>query len=272
MRSLVVLVMVFLLPLSTLAAQESSEVPSSRSITLTIVYDNYQYKSQLKTAWGFSCLIEGYEERILFDTGGKGEILLSNMNRLNIDPGEIDTVVLSHIHGDHTGGLGAFLKENPDVTVFLPRSFPPSFMDDIRESGGKIVEVAEETQICDGVYSIGVMGHTIQEQGLALNSPQGTVVITGCAHPGIAEMVERAKEITGDIIYLVLGGFHLSSASSSGVKGIVKEFQQLGVQKVAPCHCTGDQARGVFKSSYGNDFISVGVGKVFTVSEDSEEQ
>lgn len=272
MRSLVVLIVVLLLLLFTLTAQENTEENYSRSINLTIVYDNYQYKSQLRTAWGFSCLIEGYGETIMFDTGGKGEILLSNMDQLDVDPQEIDTVVLSHTHGDHSGGLGSFLKENPDVTVFLPRSFPPSSGDNVRESGGEVVKVAGETQICEGVHSTGLMGHTIQEQGLVLTTTGGTVVITGCAHPGITEMVEQAKEVTGDNIYLVLGGFHLGSVSSGGVKEIVKEFQQLGVQKVAPCHCTGDQARGVFKNSYGNDFISAGVGKVFTVSEVLENQ
>lgn len=75
----------------------------------------------------FSCLIEGLDKTILFDTGGNGDILLANMQRLGLDPEDVDAVVLSHIDADHTGGLGAFLARNPDVTVYMPESLPASF-------------------------------------------------------------------------------------------------------------------------------------------------
>jgi 7,8-dihydropterin-6-yl-methyl-4-(beta-D-ribofuranosyl)aminobenzene 5'-phosphate synthase len=78
-------------------------------------------------------------------------------------------------------------------------------------------------------------------------------------------MLHRAQQIGGNGIYLALGGFHLSVASSRAVKGIIAEFRRLGVQKVAPCHCTGNRAMEMFAAEYGDDFFEIGVGKVFEI-------
>ncbi|HZX09469.1 MAG TPA: MBL fold metallo-hydrolase, partial [Acidobacteriota bacterium] len=95
-----------------------------KEFTFTVVYDNNPYNSALKTDWGFSCFVEGAQKNILFDTGTHGNILLSNLNELSIDPRDIEIVVLSHFHRDHTGGLSALLKENPNITVYVPSFFP----------------------------------------------------------------------------------------------------------------------------------------------------
>ena len=100
-----------------------------------------------------------------------------------------------------------------------------------------------------------------------IETPQGLVVITGCAHPGVVSIVRRAKELTGREVYLVLGGFHLGGTSEGKITGIVEDFQQLGVQRVAPCHCSGDVARRLFKEAYGEDFISAGVGSKLKIRE-----
>jgi 7,8-dihydropterin-6-yl-methyl-4-(beta-D-ribofuranosyl)aminobenzene 5'-phosphate synthase len=93
-----------------------------------------------------------------------------------------------------------------------------------------------------------------------IETARGLVVITGCAHPGVVNIVRRAKELTGGEVHLVLGGFHLGGASETRIASIVGAFQQLGVQKVAPCHCSGDVARRLFGETYGEDFIPAGVG------------
>lgn len=233
-------------------------------MTITVVYDNYVYDSRLQTAWGFSCMIKHGETTILFDTGGDGEILLSNMAALDLKPGDVDIVVLSHIHGDHTGGLGSFLATGARPMVYLPRSFPASFKDQVR-AVTQLVEVHEAMDISDGLYTTGEMGAGIIEQALVLPTPKGLVVITGCAHPGIVAMVSRAKEVAGDEVYLVLGGFHLGGASKAGIEGIIADFKQLGVQKVAPCHCTGDTAIGLFRDAYREDFVQNGAGTVLVL-------
>lgn len=91
-----------------------------RPVTLTIVYDNNAYDPRLRTAWGFACLVEAGDATVLFDTGGDGATLLGNMDALELDPRDIDAIVLSHIHGDHTGGLLALLNRGITPTVFAP--------------------------------------------------------------------------------------------------------------------------------------------------------
>jgi 7,8-dihydropterin-6-yl-methyl-4-(beta-D-ribofuranosyl)aminobenzene 5'-phosphate synthase len=104
------------------------------------------------------------------------------------------------------------------------------------------------------------MGINIPEQALLLRTCEGLVVITGCAHPGIAAMVQQAREVGRDDIYLVVGGFHLGGASAAAVRQICATFRELGVQNVAPCHCTGEQARGIFAREFGQNCMRAGVG------------
>ena len=228
---------------------------------ITIVYDNKTLDPNLASAWGFSCLVG---DDLLFDTGGDSERLLSNMAKMGIDPAGIRTVVLSHAHGDHTGGLGGLLGTGVRPTVYVPRSFPTRFKADVR-SLTTLVEVHESVEIRPGIHTTGEVGRGLVEQALAVETGDGLVVITGCAHPGVVEMVRRAKENVGDKVYLVMGGFHLGGTSRRRVKAVIADFRQLGVQKAAPCHCTGDRAIGIFAEEYGEDFIRVGVGMVLDI-------
>jgi len=96
-------------------AEENTSRTAIKNLSITVSYDNNPYNKRLTTAWGFSCVIKGTEKIILFDTGGDGSILVTNLEELDINPREIDLVVLSHIHGDHVGGLPSFLEKNPEV-------------------------------------------------------------------------------------------------------------------------------------------------------------
>jgi 7,8-dihydropterin-6-yl-methyl-4-(beta-D-ribofuranosyl)aminobenzene 5'-phosphate synthase len=229
---------------------------------LTILYDNIRFDPRLKTAWGFSCLVRGLEKTILFDTGGDGFTLLENMRRLRVEPSEIDIVVLSHIHGDHTGGLERFLERNSHVIVYLPASFPENFKKAVKSLGARFEEVLEARELFPGAYTTGELGDGIREQALALKTTEGLVVITGCAHPGIVNMVRKAKEMTGqDTVYLLVGGFHLGGEQPSRIKSVAKELRLLSVQKVVPCHCSGDETRRLFREKFGADYVEGGVGK-----------
>ena len=240
-------------------------VEKATNATITIVFDNNAYDSELKTGWGFSCLVSLDEKEILFDTGSDSPGLISNMEKLKIDPKKIDIVVLSHIHGDHAGGLFGLLEIAHSIVVCAPQSFPESFKDRIRVYGAKLVNVSEQMQIFDSVYTTGELGTWIKEQSLVVKTDKGVVVITGCAHPGIVNIVEWAKEFTKDDVYLILGGFHLGDASNDEIKSVVASFRSLGVAKVAPCHCTGDRAIKAFKTEYKDNFIEAGVGKKIAV-------
>ncbi len=233
----------------------------TQDITLTVVYDSDAYSPGLKTAWGFGCFIEGMERTILFDTGGDAPTLLANMRALEIDPQQVEVVVLSHIHSDHTGGLEGFLDHNAQVTVWAPASFPQRFDRVVTREGADLVSVHEPQSICQGVYSTGEMGRSIMEQGLVLDTERGVVVITGCAHPGIADMVARAHEVVEGELLLVVGGFHLGSASHQRIESIISRFRDMGVQYVGPTHCSGETAKGLFKEEYGENYLDVGVGR-----------
>jgi len=236
------------------------------NIGITIVYDNNPYDKRLQTAWGFACLIEGLEKTILFDTGGSSSMLLSNMQKLGIDVQKVDAVVISHIHSDHCGGLAGFLQQNHKVTVYLPRSFPERMKKTVRESGAKLVEVHKPVKICRNAHSTGELGTSLKEQSLIIQTGKGLVLVTGCAHPGIVNVVKSAKKQLGDDVYLALGGFHLCMAGAQQIEQIIKGMQHQGVKAVAPSHCSGDEARRLFERAYGKDFIRLGVGRKLEVA------
>ncbi len=232
----------------------------ARELTLTVVYNNVPFNQDLKTAWGKAVFIKGMEKSILFDTGGDGSILLFNMKKLKIDPTEIDIVFLSHIHYDHVGGLDAFLRENNEALICLPSSFPDNFKNKVKNKSVKLSSIKEAEEICENVWSTGELGTSIKEQSLVLNTPKGLVVITGCAHPGIVEIVKFVKNYFKKNIYMVLGGFHLISLSESEIIEIINELKKLRVKKIAPSHCSGEKAIELFKEAWGEGFVESGCG------------
>jgi 7,8-dihydropterin-6-yl-methyl-4-(beta-D-ribofuranosyl)aminobenzene 5'-phosphate synthase len=151
------------------------------------------------------------------------------------------------------------------VAVYLPQSFPGDVKNAVERAGAELVEVDGPVEICENLYSTGELGDRIKEQSLVVETPQGLVVITGCAHPGIVGIVRQAKELREQEVHLALGGFHLGGLSAAELDDIVEDFRRIGVQKVAPCHCSGDLARQRFEDSYGEDFIVAGVGSVLEV-------
>ncbi|MHC4087353.1 MAG: MBL fold metallo-hydrolase [Planctomycetota bacterium] len=248
-------------------SQETDKIltPDICGLTITIVYDNHSYKQGLETGWGFSCLISGVEKTILFDTGPGGSLIV-NMEKLAIEPQSIDTVVLSHIHPDHTGGLEGFLEKNPDVTVYLPKSFPERFKDNVRAQGAKVIEVGQPIEICENVWSAGQTGKWIKEQSLVIKTDKGLVVISGCSHPGIVNIVSAAKDLVKDDILLVMGGFHLECAGKGKIEKVISVFKHLGVRYVGLCHGSGDKARALFEEYFGGKYIKLGAGKVITIA------
>ncbi|MDW7771362.1 MAG: MBL fold metallo-hydrolase [Desulfobulbaceae bacterium] len=214
------------------------------NLKITIIYDNNPYGRGLTTGWGFSCFIRGMEKNVLFDTGGDGKVLLANMKKLGIDPGGVDIVVLSHVHGDHIGGLEGLLAVNPAVAVYLPGSFPARIKDTLKSAGIRTREVHELTMVCENVYATGEYGVELKEQSLLIQSGRGIIVITGCAHPGIVEILIAAKKLLhADAVLLTIGGLHLQSNSPEELREIVAAFRQLGVKYAGPCHCSGDLVR-----------------------------
>jgi 7,8-dihydropterin-6-yl-methyl-4-(beta-D-ribofuranosyl)aminobenzene 5'-phosphate synthase len=241
---------------------EATEIGLAKKVELKIVYDNNAFDPELKTAYGFACYVDTGEAKILFDTGGDPKILLANMDRLGTTVGDIETIVLSHIHGDHVGGLTGILNENSRVDIYVPASFPDDFKSRAKAYGSNLIEVHGALKIYEGVLTTGELGSTIIEQSLLVNSERGLVVVTGCAHLGIANIVETAIQLTKRNVYFVVGGFHLSGATKEEILSVVERLRSLGVSNVAPCHCSGDPARRIFKDSFGAGYIDAGAGTI----------
>jgi len=237
------------------------------NLKLTILYDNYPFNKKLQTDWGFSCFIDTGQNKILFDTGDNGEILINNMKKLDVDPKIIDTVFLSHLHHDHTGGLKDFLNVNSKVNVYFPQSFPLELITLIKESGANPIPVSDFTEILPDVFTTGEIQAAIPEQSIVIRRPNELIIITGCAHPGIVNIVQKIKDkFPDELIYLVLGGFHLLRSSVEEITDVIQKMCGMVVLSVAPTHCSGNNTRSMFNDNYDVDYIETGVGKRFIIN------
>ena len=218
---------------------------------ITIIYDNTAFRKDLQADWGFSCLIEEKDTpRILFDTGANGEILLSNMEKLEIDLLSIEEVFISHLHWDHTGGLSELLKVNPNIK----KIYVPSSMGLENE-----VVLKEPTKIHENIFSTGELEGIEQSMGVITNLPaeasakagRGIVLIVGCSHPYMGTILDTAKKFGK--IYAIIGGMHGFS-----------EFELFrDINLICPTHCT--QHKEELKKFYPQKYIEGGTGRIVEI-------
>lgn len=207
-------------------------------LKLTVLYDNEACPDFI-CGWGFSVLIETGTENLLFDTGWDGTLLLKNMNKAGIDPASISKLVLSHQHWDHIGGLPEILCVNPEVIVYVPASFSENLKKEIKKRA-ELIEVKEAVKISDNIWSTGELGDKIKEQSLVLSTGKGSYVLTGCAHPGIDDIIDAA--LCRGKIKGIIGGLHDSES-----------FERLEeIELIAAGHCTShkDKIKELFPSRY----------------------
>jgi len=209
---------------------------------ITIIYDNTAWDKNLKSDWGFSCLVEAFGINILFDTGAKADILIYNMKKLNIDPLQVDEVFISHSHGDHTGGLSYFLNLNP-VKVYIPGSFALS------DDKVNVIRVNKKRKLHDNIYSTGELKRI--EHSLIIKENTGVTVIAGCSHPGVREILHAASEI-GKVTTLV-GGLHGFN-----------DFNLIdNLKNICPTHCT--RFIQEIKDLYPEKYMEGGAGRVIII-------
>ncbi len=233
-------------------------------LRITILYDNKAFKEGLKSDWGFSCLIEKDEQTLLFDTGAKGDILIDNMKSLGIQISDIHKIFISHEHWDHIGGLLNLLELNNEITVYLLKSFSKNFRETINRKVKRAIEITKPRKLFDDFYTTGEMGDVIKEQSLFIKSKKGLIIIVGCSHPGIINIIKKVKRIAGEI-YMVLGGFHLFGLKKEEIEKIISRFKKLEITKIAPAHCSGAELQLMLAQNYKEIYEETGVGKIIEV-------
>ncbi len=221
--------------------------------TLTVLVDNHPYRRGLETAWGFSLLVSRQGRYILFDTGPSPRVLEENAARLGVDLSRVSVIVVSHRHMDHCGGLPALPRA---AQLYIP---PDPWLASYAEGlGFNPVEVNNTRRVAPGVYVLAPLYGPPWEVALALVTGRGVVVVTGCAHPGVVGFVREALRLGR--VYMVIGGFHLAGAPAGVVRGVVEELVSLGVEKIAPLHCSGEAIVEYLRERHPGMLVEAGVG------------
>jgi len=239
------------------------------NIRLSVIFDNECCSSQLKSLWGFSCFIETPNSNILFDTGSNGRVLLKNLEKKNLNISSIDNIFISHAHWDHIGGLDSILEINPDVNIFVTSHVSKNLVRDLNTLSSGVTIIGDTpTKILEDIYSTGAVGEN-NEQSIILDTNKGLIVIAGCAHGGIENILKRAVDFFNKPIFLALGGFHLHNKEDREVLKIIDTIQELDTKYVCPSHCTGDRARELFKERFKDNYIEGGVGIDISFNKDT---
>ena len=263
---------------------------------ITNLYDAFGAPSALRQDWGFAALIEYGGKRILFDTGNDAAIFEHNVKELGIDLSQLDAVVISHRHGDHTSGLSYLLKVNPGVRIYTPveaayfkGALPiellaryPGLPQNLKYFGGKPPErwltgspweqanfeaVAKTTEIFPGFYVLTTKSQKpgtleMNELSLAVKTPKGLAVVVGCSHPGVENILAAATQIDPHL-YTVMGGFHLALTPEPEVQRVARVLHDdLHLERVAPAHCTSELGFATFLERFKDHFDPAGLGAV----------
>jgi 7,8-dihydropterin-6-yl-methyl-4-(beta-D-ribofuranosyl)aminobenzene 5'-phosphate synthase len=275
--------------------------PGSKTAQITVLYDAFGKNPAMTKDWGFAALIEYGGKRILFDTGNNADIFAHNVKAKGIDLRKLDFVVVSHRHGDHTSGLNYLLSVNPSVSIYAPKenfgvfgaALPGTFYRrteslpaDMRYFDGKPPDtvrfgtpwpranftcIAKTTEVAPGFHLILLRGPwgvdlDVMELSLAIDTPDGIVLVVGCSHPTIVKIVEAAKAVIDKPVHLVIGGTHLLPATDDEIQSIANALHDnWKVAWIAPVHCTGEPGFAILKQTFGDRYVYAGLGSTLVL-------
>jgi 7,8-dihydropterin-6-yl-methyl-4-(beta-D-ribofuranosyl)aminobenzene 5'-phosphate synthase len=250
------------LPVLAAALLWAGQAAAAGPAEILVLYDNTSTRQDLTADWGFAALVTFRGQKVLFDSGTKPDILLANMKALGVDPASIQHVVISHEHGDHINGVYRIYPLNRKMQVAFLDAFHPKSYEDARRADLSPVRIEGRAQIVPGIETTGAVPGDPSEQALVIHTAKGLVVLTGCSHPGVVAMVEAARRLDerAPVRYL-LGGFHMLRQDRETALGQVQRLRALGVRQVAPTHCTGNLATGLFREVFGDRFETAGAGR-----------
>lgn len=261
----------------------------------TILYDAFGNVENLKKDWGFSVLIEYSGKKILFDTGNNAKIFADNAKAMRVNLKDLDFVVISHRHGDHTSGLNYLLKVNPKVKIYvptelfgvfgstLPKGFyktvdtlpnsmryfdgaePEGFASGSPWGEANFVSVDSPAEVAPGIFLIPTVSNVkgtleLRELTLAINTPLGMVLVVGCSHPGVEEILNSTSAVNPHV-HVLLGGLHLVKTPDAEIERLAHALHdKWKIDRIAPGHCTGEPAFAKLKQVFGNSYLYAGLG------------
>ncbi len=268
---------------------------------ITVLYDAFGKDATMTKDWGYAALVEINGKRILFDTGDDPAIFAKNVKAKGIDLTKLDFVVLSHRHGDHVSGVSHLLSENPKVKIYAPKDglggifgsdVPSKFYRkdealpaEKRYYGGTPPEIIKlgsvfsaaniqlidkTTEVAPGITLIALVSDTpgtkeLKELSLAINTPDGIVLVVGCSHPGIETIVAEAAKINQHI-HFIAGGFHLVAAQDTAIEKVAASMHDTyKVDYIAPGHCTGEPTFAAMQRMFGDRYLYAGLGTTLGV-------
>lgn len=238
---------------------------------IVTLIENLVYKKGLVAEHGLSIYIETENQKILFDTGQSG-LFLQNAQKLGINIEDIDSLVLSHGHYDHTGGLYPFLEENSKAKVFVKNDIftpkyhgPNRFIGTLRNEKllkDRLIYIEAITEIADSVFimpdiiihnsldtyfkgmykKVGsefVPDEFDDELFLVLKQNEQINIVTACSHRGITNICTTSTDYFKLPVGLILGGFHTKNCTVEQYGHIIHYFRQLKPKSIGVCHCTG---------------------------------
>ena len=255
--------------------------------------------------WGLSMLVEADGLKILFDTG-RSISAVNNASILGVDLSAVDCIVLSHGHCDHTGGLRDVLRRagqkevigHPDIWQRKYAHHPdeperyigiPFVREDLESLGASFVLSEEPVKLSNHIMTTGEVPMVTEYEdidpglcvkkdseeipdtfaddlSLIIDTEVGLVVILGCAHRGIVNILRHAQKLTGkQLVYAAIGGTHLFRASEERLALTAAALREMGVQRLGVSHCTGFNASAYLAGEFGSDFFLNNAGTRFTL-------
>jgi 7,8-dihydropterin-6-yl-methyl-4-(beta-D-ribofuranosyl)aminobenzene 5'-phosphate synthase len=270
---------------------------------VTILVENSTPSPALIGEYGFSALIEVDDYKMLFDTGS-AQALYHNAAQLGIDLNKVDAIVISHGHFDHTGGLLSYLKQYGPRPVyahsgiFVSRPLPLGgnnykeigcgfSQDELLNARVNLHLQDEFTPIIPRVYFSGTIPRNsnfedtggkfkmmfdgqmqddplVDDSALIIDHPDGLIIVSGCAHSGVVNIIEHARNKTGESrILAFIGGTHLITASQERVDNTISALDSFSISKIIVSHCTGFYAAARLYNALGERVIKGETGMRF---------
>ena len=280
-----------------------------KSVSITILCDNTaSMKEGIRAEHGFSALVETDDTKILFDTG-QSDVFWHNAEVMGKDLSSVKTVVLSHGHYDHTGGLLSLARAGRPFTVvghrdvfakrykkqmdgslkYIGCPYPKDYLE---SRGLKFTFAGSHVEVEPGIFFVSEVERSnnfekgdpllavkdetgdavpdpfMDDASIYLKTPRGLVVILGCSHRGVVNILKKILTLEGDVPILgLIGGTHLSRVDSSQTEKTIEVIKNMDIHAIGVSHCTGLEAADEIKRSFKERFFRAMAGIIITIDE-----